>query len=512
MRLSLHKILLLSVIFTCDACFVAIPAVGGMVLPGMMGLSSFVDPASKSLSRSKPQDVHDEPAVGTDSEVPEIMNELVSGKRLDISSTLSDDLDGSDETLARFERGRLAQIQGEPAVSVSEFEHAIQNVKDFDERAHISAREVGAQAAAVLINDNLIPYEPSGFERVLAYHFQALNYLMEGKVEEAGVEVRRANLEQELALKAHETELAEAEEAAQKKGFKTADLQAELFKGLGDSRQVAAQAKNSFQNAYTFYMSGIVHEVIQEPNDAYIDYKKALEIAPTNTVIQRDVARLAKALSMNDDIGRYSKQFPNAFLETKTIDKEKSEVIVLFEDGVVPGKQAMWLPIPIPIPNAPGLTSIAIPTFRASVAPIHPLTLQDGSGTIAKSERICSIDALAVKAYEEGAPAMITRQVIRAALKGAASSLASQYTGGLAGIAVSALGVATEIADTRSWRSLPQNAQVMRARVKPGATLTFAHDGSGASGTLAVPNDPGKLVVIRAIRLGSKLFLTSVTL
>ena len=107
---------------------------------------------------------------------------------------------------------------------------------------------------------------------------------------------------------------------------------------------------------------------------------------------------------------------------------------------------------------------------------------------------------------------MIARQVVRAAIKGSASSLASHYGGTLAGIAVSAVGAATEIADTRSWRSLPQNAQVIRGEAAPGSTLTLAHDGSGARGTLKLPSEPGKRVVVRAIRLGSKLFVSHVVI
>ena len=506
------KVSLLSLLVLCNGC-AGIPMVGAAAgVPGLDSLSSFVDPTSSTTQSSSSDTKDDKELVGIDSEVPELMNELVSGKKLDINTVLADDVDGVDEALARSERGRLAQIQGELGTSISELTYAVDKVEDFDSRALVNIRNLGAQAAALVVNDNMIPYEPAGFEKVLVYHFQALNYLMDGKVEDAGVEVRRANAEQEAALKAHEEELAEAEEEAKEKGFSASAFNDSVAKSLGGSRAVAALVKNSFQNAYTFYMSGVVHEIMNEPNDAYIDYKKALEIAPTNGVIQRDVARLAKGLSMTDDIGEFKKRFPGAFGSAKDFDRKKNEVIVLFEDGVVPGKQATWFPIPIPIPGSPGLTSIAFPTFKASVSPVHPLTVSAGGSQLGRTERICAIDALAVKAYEESAPAMIARQVVRAAIKGAASSLAIHYGGTLAGIAVSAVGAATEIADTRSWRSLPQNAQVIRGEAAPGATLTLAHDGSGARGTVKLPSEPGKRVVVRAIRLGSKLFISHVVM
>ncbi len=58
--------------------------------------------------------------------------------------------------------------------------------------------------------------------------------------------------------------------------------------------------KHSFQNAATFYLSGVVWEMLGERNDAYIDYKKALEIFPDNLFLQADVMRLGKRLGMRE--------------------------------------------------------------------------------------------------------------------------------------------------------------------------------------------------------------------
>jgi hypothetical protein len=441
--------------------------------------------------------------------VPKILNEIAAGKTYPIDSVLADDKDGGDAALVRSERGRIAQIEANEKQSIPEFEAAIDKIKEFEDRATISLSDIGSHAAALVVNDNMISYEPAGFERVFVYHFQALNYLMQGNLEGAGVEVRRANAEQERALKEHAEEVAAAEKEAQEKGFKVSDIQKGLTKILGGSKAVGAQVKNSFQNAYTFYMSAVVHELMQEPNDAYIDYKKALEIYPNNSFLQRDVARLAKSLSMTDDISRFSKMYPKAFASATPTDPAKTEVVVLFEDGLVPGKSAVWFPIPIPIPSAPGLTTIAVPTFKASVAPVAPLTIKAAGVSLGRTERICATDALAVKAYEESAPAMITRQIVRAAIKGAASSVASKYGGALAGAAVATVNTLTEIADTRSWRSLPQNAQILRVSAKPGASLNLVHEGTGASGALELPAEPGKHVVARAIRVGGKLFVQS---
>lgn len=485
----------------------AAPMLTGSVLQGT-GLNNLMpNSTARQNGTSQAPEV-----VGVDSEMPEILQELGQGKKVNVDSVMSDDVDGDDAALAWVERGRVAQLSGDPARSVTEFKQAVTKIKEFEDRAKVSASDIGSHAAALVVNDTMIPYEPAGFEKVMVYHFQALNYLMQGDIEAAGVEVRRANAEQALALKAHEEELRKAQNEAKEKGFKPSDFTASLSEVLGSSRDVAAQVKNSFQNAYTFYASAVIHELSNEPNDAYIDYKKALEIAPNNSMIQRDVARLAQQLGMGDDIAKFSPRFPEAFAATKSKPASNSEVIVFFEDGLVPEKSAISFPIPIPIPSAPGLTAVSIPTFKASKVPSQPLTLQSNGAPLAQSEQICAIDALAVKAFEESAPAMITRQVIRSAIKGTAAAMASKHGGGLAGAAVSLYNTLTEQADTRSWRSLPHNAQVLRANVTPGQTLELVHPATGLRQSVTVTGEAGKKTVVRASRVGSQLFVQSVTL
>lgn len=140
---------------------------------------------------------------------------------------------------------------------------------------------------------------------------------------------------------------------------------------------------------------------------------------------------------------------------------------------------------------------------------MYPLAVSQGGKPLGHTETICAIDALAVKAYRESIVPMIIRQIVRASIKGAASSLASKKGGALAGAAVGILNVLTEVADTRSWRSLPQNAQVLRAYVSPGSKLSLVHGASGAKGSVDIPAEPGKTVIVRATRVGSRLFIQS---
>ena len=47
--------------------------------------------------------------------------------------------------------------------------------------------------------------------------------------------------------------------------------------------------------------SAIIYEMLGHFDDAYIDYKKALEIVPDNTYLQKDVLRLDRKINFNQN-------------------------------------------------------------------------------------------------------------------------------------------------------------------------------------------------------------------
>ena len=510
MKHSLSAVLVLMLLLTLSGCVPALLVGGGAAMnqvPGFEKLKTLVAPNNSATdSKESPIEV-----VGIESEVPELLNRLAAGRKVDMEDALEDALDDGDAALALVERGRLWQLQSQFDESSKEFVGAVEKIREVEERATVSAGKIGANIAAVVVNDTMLPYELTGFERVMVYHFQALNHLMKGDVEAAGVEVRRANSEQARALKAHEEELVRIEKEAKEKGFSAAAFKPKVKELLGSSKDVANLAKNSFQNAYTFYASGVIREVMGEPNDAYIDYKKALEINPTNKTIQSDVIRLAHALNMNEDLARFKERFGDALKGASGKGAGDVDVVVLFEDGTIPEKQPLSFPLPIPIPKAPGVTAVAIPVYQVANQTPESLRITSGGGALAATERIAALDALAVRAYEENAPAMITRQVLRAVLKGAASSLASSENSTF-GAVVGAINLATETADTRSWRSLPLNAQVARFSVSSGTELRLEHPSASGVETLLVQKGQTSRLLVRVTRVGSRLIVSHIEL
>ena len=412
---------------------------------------------------------------------------------------------GSDKILYLMERGRTAQIGNELKVSREDYLHAKEAIAGLEQKAVVNASGVGSKAASFLTNDNAIPYVGQSYEHVFLYHFQAMNYLFERDLQGALVEVRRANEEQTLALRNHAREIEKLEKKKQKKA-QPANQKKAFFKAFEQLDSVSERVKNSFQNAYTFYASGVMWELEGKDNDAYIDYKKALEIFPDNLFLQADVVRLAKTLGMRADLERFKKQFK---INKAMPVAGGGELIVFYEQGFAPVKKEVKVSIPTPS----GIHSLAFPTYSGQWRSTPALTLKDISNnqTLGTTSPIVYVQALATKALQEDLLGMFVRQVVRVVAKKEAANQAGEKLGGAGTVAATLFNVVTERADLRSWLTLPNDAQIFRASLAAGERTIKVGNGM-ASESVAIKIIPGKKTILRVIGTGRALHTNTVIL
>jgi len=430
---------------------------------------------------------------------------LSTGAPLNPDQCLLEECKGSDQILYNMERGRIAHILGNVDSSMRDFNVSMDRIRANDEKAVISALSIAENVGAILTNDNAISYEGDGYERVMLHHYQSLNFLKKKDLDGAGVEVRRANSEQEEALKRFESEVEKAQKAAEEKKIDE-NSQTAVSTQYAQMDEVAGKVKNSFQNAYTFYVSGFIYELLNQSNDAYIDYKKALEIYPENRYLQKDVIRLAEALNMGEDLAALKSRFGIETQAKGSEDGTNGELLVLFEDGLAPQKQEVK--IPLPIPNA-GLVTIAFPIYREQWSPQTPVSVSADGIPLGDTDPICDVRALAVKALKEKVPVIATRQIIRAIARGASNNFAKNQFGDLGTIGMSLVNYATENADLRSWITLPSNVQVLRASLPSGARkISLQHPSVGAAYADVEIPARGK-TVLQVVRTGNKFYTVS---
>jgi uncharacterized protein len=432
----------------------------------------------------------------------EFRTAIDTAKEADALEKLDGKRDSADKILYLMERGRVGQLAGLTDGSLTDFGAVLEAMDVNEDKASLSLTDRGAQGTSILTNDNAIPYKGEVYERVLVHHYQALNYLGQNDLQGAGVEIRRANQYQTEAADAHNAEIAKAEEDARSNNISAnPDDFAAQFAAMDT---ITGKVKNSFQNAYTFYLSGLIYEALGEDNNAYIDYKKAVEIYPDNQWLQNDVLRLAKRLAMREDYDRYRKQFGR---EAQSAAPGTGTIAVLYEEGFVAAKDQLMLPLP----TIHGWVSVAFPIYNSPWQVPEGLSVSAGDSTLGATESIVNVHALAVKSLKEHLPAMLVRQTLRAGAKYAMQKEANDRGGALAGITTQIYNIVSEQADRRSWLTLPRDAQILRSALPSGEHMLTLSAGVQQQ-TTSVTVQASKITLLHVVNSGSRLIVHSYTL
>jgi uncharacterized protein len=383
-----------------------------------------------------------------------------------------------DSLLYELDEGMLLHLARDYGKSNEAFEKAKQIAENN------FTKSVSNQAATFLISDNVRPYYGEDFERALINVFCALNYEMAGQESEALVEARQAN----QFLAALQTNY----------GYNN------LYK----------------EDAFVRYLMGMLYENQGEINDAYISYYQALQAydryskdfgVPAPQDLVNDALRTASSLGFTDEIDTIQKTWcPAGPPATRpAYDTDEGEVVLVHYDGPSPvkidniveiGFGKAWAYVSVVQPQgeaqedvekaqeiARGIVDteqikLAFPKYISGRYMIRGsrAELRDGTGKIVNkgvNEVVEDVGAIAKKNLDDHIARISMRTFARAAVKFALTHKISssveqssndKMLGWFVKKALTAASTATELADKRSWRTLPDKIQFVRLRAPQG--------------------------------------------
>ncbi|WP_210725618.1 COG3014 family protein [Candidatus Colwellia aromaticivorans] len=405
--------------------------------------------------------------------------------------------DGS-YSLGLLEKARLEYLANNNKQSRQDFEQTYKLIQQSQQRAKIELSLGVENVAAVMSNDNAIRYDIPRYEQSMLHSYQALNYLSQQDLSGALVEVRRANLVQESALKANANNI----DASQKSIIAQGASMDSLSQQYPSMNRAIGKVKNGFQNAYTFYLSALLYEAADQKNDAYIDYKKALEIYPDNRYLQQDIWRLANTLHMTNDISLYRKSLSQEVTK-KSADasnNNQGQVVFIIENGIVGAKQEASLSLPIYTSHGDmRFYSVALPSYQNQLTVYSPLTLTY-QGKSYQAEEIVRLQSLAAKKLQDQLPIIVTRQITRIVAKEEIRKKLVKKGGDVGNIFANLYNIVTEKADTRSWSTLPDSIHILRLNLSAGIhTLNIHINGVNQQIEVAINQNKQTLVTLNTI-------------
>jgi len=415
------------------------------------------------------------------------------------------DISDTNYVLVLLEKGRLKHLAGDYEASKHFFSQASGYIDEQKLKAKLQVSKGMQNIGAIISNDNAITYVVPDYEQSMMHSYQALNYLYLGDHEGALVEIRKANLVQRTALESNFDTINDAIESLQ--DDVELDWQS-ISTTYPDMEDVIGRAKNGFQNAYTFYISAVLYEASEEFNDAYIDYKKALEIYPDNQYLQHDVLKLASKLGMADDLSRFEKRFGKF---NKNEQKNSGQVVVMYDQGLVEERDEMVLRLPVyTSKDEMRFYSIALPVYQKSKQP-DPQVQLSVNNQVLNFDQIIKVEALAAQTLKSQLPSLITRQVIRLIAKEKIRKKMSKEGGDVGNILANLYNLSSERADTRSWLTLPQSSKILRSDLTPGNHSLSLKIG-GVNKQINVDVKANRITLVNIIATGNHIDYKTVNL
>ncbi|EDP3560769.1 hypothetical protein GWF26_06850 [Campylobacter jejuni] len=277
-----------------------------------------------------------------------------------------------------------------------------------------------------LLNDTIVDYDGSLYERIMVNIYKALNYMEEDDYENARVEFNRALMRQDKAKE-------------DKNYDKNMNENSKVIEEQYDNLFKEFDTTKNFINPYATYLASIFFFMDK-------DYRKAADLF-------REVAII---YPKNKTIKKEAKIFKEYATKIK-VKKAKKYVFVVYENGFGVVKDEFALTLPFIVDKKIISTNIALQTLKKREASFANLNI-NGQNT----NDFVDLDNIVATEFKINMPAMIAKALAQTIIKTTLNVAVANNdsTGGWLSLATAVATAATNKADVRSWRGLPKSIAI----------------------------------------------------
>jgi hypothetical protein len=331
-----------------------------------------------------------------------------------------------------------------------------------------SVAGLAGNAASYLVSDKLRAYEGHDYEKVMLLTYMALNQLAMDDYDNARVAIRQTHELEAMIAELRARTVSDVEEQAKKKGAHTSFKELNGYPVETIDNPAVNALKNSYQSALSHYLAGFVYEALGEASLAAPGYRLANELQPNQPLLEEALRGLDQRV----------------LASTRTGDDGMTDVLFVIGSGTAPALQSRQFRMPVFVQGRMVFVSFSVPIMTATSFASSPRRLTVDDGHSLSVTPLTSIDLMARRSLKDDMPSIMLRATIRSTANATAqyqSQRALSDSGnrsaliGLAGLAVSTGAALLEHADDRTWRTLPSEISIARARLPRGAhTVTLS--------------------------------------
>jgi hypothetical protein len=454
------------------------------------------------------------------------IDDYYSGSVTRVAAELSEKSDGradtGDELMWLLEAGTANYTAEQYQRSLQLFEKSESLIQEFDARAVVNARGIGAEIGSTITNANALPYRGMYLDRIMLNAYKALNYFAINDTSGAHVELRRMREEQQQVVRQFDDELRASEQEIQEYNLQnqqksrslgnkntTVPFSTIINNPVVNEAYTVSEAKSnklygSLGNPFVSYLSAMGYLMENNYGEALVDFRNLYKMIPNNKLIQRDYVTVAKQIGSEIPV-------EIELVEPFSYPLNSKIVYVVLFNGRAPALKQEKFQLILPYV---GYTGIAFPRYE-----YFPLYLQgldiayklNNQQESVKTEQIANFDAIMSQEYHNKLPTMVTRLVVSTLAKELASyaivQAAHQSNNGAELGALVLTGMFKYLfntADTRGWETLPKEVQVThfpipdggRLRISPVNMAGNAVQGNYSQGTEIVLNKETNIAIV----------------
>jgi len=407
--------------------------------------------------------------------------------------------DGSkDGVIWHLEAGTALRAVGKYDESNRHFDEAAHQMQSYEQKAKV---RLGNEVGATMSNQQNLPYEGRPYDKIMLHTYKALNYLALGEIDKARPELIRAYQMQQDAVAANARRIEKAREEEQQSAQRE---QVELARNDPTlAGQLAAATSNlegfgvyaDYVNPFTVFLDGIyfLHAGAgsSDRERAIKSLNRVIEVTGENTAIRADLEALSDPIHFD----------PDALL-----------TYVIFETGQAATRGQVRIDIPIIIADV-SYVGAAFPTLEFHENFLPALTVREGQFQ-ANTELIANMDSIVALDFKNEWAVIVTKTLIATVAKGAsafavntAARQQSDWGGLIARIGTAIYQAAVNIADTRTWSTLPKEFQVIRLPTPESRRLEIL-GAAGQRAEVSLVDGTVNVVYVRSVSTAGPLLVS----
>jgi uncharacterized protein len=417
---------------------------------------------------------------------------------------------GKDAVIWRLEEATALRAAGDYSNSIVAFNRAARLIDDYDEKAKVS---VSRETGALLSNQANLPYRGREYDKVMLSTYQALNYLQLGEVDKARPEVIRAYQRQQEAVEANKKRIEkENEEIAAASSDKKQE-----YESVEKAKQDPA-VTTGLQSQYAQVESLKGYADYVNPFTVFLDGFYFLQFAGDSSDLERSRKSFERLVGLSGD-NKYTRADIELAEKYARGEPVQPRTYVVFETGCAPKRDQFRLDIPVFFVSDGNVPYVgaAFPTLEFDHDYVTTLSVEHG-GIGENTVLVSSMDNVVGQAFRNELPSIITKTLLSTTIKATASYFANKSAGrqnDLAGllmkVATSAFQIAVNIADTRTWTTLPKEFQYCSFPTAAGGTITIRTP-NGQQAPLALEPNSTNLILVKSVSPAAPLLVQQIKL